>query len=182
MEGALKVFLAYGFDRTKMDDIARAAEFSRPSLYLLFKNKTDIYRAIASCLLTLSLKRAELALAKEGTLAERLDGLIECSLHDLMKDIVESPHGQEIIDMRSRLAGDIIAEWRGRMDTLIERAVRQEAQRLGADLCARGVSARTVAETLLDALEGMKPRVSDPNDHLEAGKRLVRVIAAAVRP
>jgi AcrR family transcriptional regulator len=46
--GAMKVFLAYGFQRTTMDDIARAAEISRPALYLLFRNKTDIYRALAS--------------------------------------------------------------------------------------------------------------------------------------
>ena len=39
----MKVFLAYGFARTTMDDIARAADMSRPALYLLFKNKTDIY-------------------------------------------------------------------------------------------------------------------------------------------
>ncbi|TIX07369.1 MAG: helix-turn-helix transcriptional regulator, partial [Mesorhizobium sp.] len=30
LEGAMKVFLAYGFTRTTMDDIARAADMSRP--------------------------------------------------------------------------------------------------------------------------------------------------------
>ena len=38
---ATKVFLAYGFARTTMDDIARAAEMSRPALYLLFKNTRE---------------------------------------------------------------------------------------------------------------------------------------------
>ena len=32
LDGAMKVFLAYGFSRTTMDDIARAADISRPAL------------------------------------------------------------------------------------------------------------------------------------------------------
>ena len=47
----MKVFLAYGYSRVTMDDIARAAEVSRPALYLLFRNKADIYRAIGAMLL-----------------------------------------------------------------------------------------------------------------------------------
>ncbi|TIN71546.1 MAG: helix-turn-helix transcriptional regulator, partial [Mesorhizobium sp.] len=54
LDGAMKVFLAYGFSRTTMDDIARAADMSRPALYLLFKNKTDIFRAIAMMILSRS--------------------------------------------------------------------------------------------------------------------------------
>ena len=34
LDGAMKVFLAYGYSRVTMDDIARAAEVSRPALYL----------------------------------------------------------------------------------------------------------------------------------------------------
>ncbi|TIY03824.1 MAG: helix-turn-helix transcriptional regulator, partial [Mesorhizobium sp.] len=71
LEGALKVFLAYGFARTTMDDIARAADMSRPALYLQFKNKTDIYRAIALMLLSRSLEQAKTALAGEEPFAER---------------------------------------------------------------------------------------------------------------
>ncbi len=62
LKGAMQVFLAYGYSRTTMDDIARAAEVSRPALYLLFRNKTDIYRAICSCLLCNSVREARQAL------------------------------------------------------------------------------------------------------------------------
>jgi AcrR family transcriptional regulator len=47
LEAAMKVVLVYGYHRTTMDDIARAAQMSRPALYLLFRNKAEIYRAIA---------------------------------------------------------------------------------------------------------------------------------------
>ena len=48
----MKVVLAYGYSRTTMDDIARAAEMSRPALYLLFRNKAEIYRAMQDLLET----------------------------------------------------------------------------------------------------------------------------------
>lgn len=182
MEGALKVFLAYGFSRTTMDDIARAAELSRPALYLIFRNKTDIYRAIAQCVLDRSLEVARQELAGPGSLVERLDRFVTNALYCLMKDIEEAPHGPEILDMRTSLAGDIIAEWRSRIDALVANAIEAEAQASGIDLGARNVDALSLAQMLLDALEGMKPRVSNPDDHLAAAKRLVRVIAAVLRP
>ena len=55
----MKVFLAYGYSRVTMDDIARAAEMSRPALYLLFRNKAEIYRAIGAMLLERRRKRRE---------------------------------------------------------------------------------------------------------------------------
>ena len=70
LERAMKVFLAYGFARTTMDDIARAAEVSRPALYLLFRNKTDIYRAIGAGLLEQSVETARMAL--QGYAAQQL--------------------------------------------------------------------------------------------------------------
>lgn len=181
LDGALKMFLAYGFSRTTMDDIARAAELSRPALYLVFRNKTDIYRAIGSCLLTQCLDRVGAALAGEGSLAERLDGMLDNALFGMMREVLESPHGAELLDMKNSLAGDIIAEWRGQMEAVLERVFAQEAERNGADLAARGFSARIVAETMLDALDGMALRISDPISHREAARSLVRVLVAALR-
>ena len=65
LDGAMKVFLAYGYSRVTMDDIARAAEISRPALYLLFKNKADIYRAIGAMLLEQFGRAGAAALAGE---------------------------------------------------------------------------------------------------------------------
>ena len=46
LKAAFEVFITYGFRKTSMDDIARAAGMSRPGLYQLFANKTDIFRAL----------------------------------------------------------------------------------------------------------------------------------------
>lgn len=182
LEGAFKVFLAYGYSRTTMDDIARAAELSRPALYLVFKNKNDIYRAIARCVLAHCVECARAALESEGTLLERLDRLVEKALYETMRGIEESPHGPELLDMKNSLAGDILAEWRGEMEGALERAVTEETGASGVDLSERGFTERDVARTFFDALEGMKPTFSDPTDHLRAARLAARMLVAAIRP
>lgn len=182
LEGALKVFAAYGFSRTTMDDIARAAELSRPALYLVFRNKPDIYRAIARCILSQIVGRARNALVGEGTLLERLDRMIQTALFEMLKDIEESPHGPELLDIKNALAGDLFAEWRGEMLELLEAAIVREVAEKNVDLAVRELTPRAMAETFLDALEGMKPRISDPHSHLAAARSNARVLVAALRP
>ena len=46
LEAAFGVFATYGFRRTSMDDIAKAAGMSRSALYLHYRNKEDIFRSL----------------------------------------------------------------------------------------------------------------------------------------
>jgi AcrR family transcriptional regulator len=45
LAAALGVFGRYGFQKTSMEAVAKAAGISRPGLYLLFPNKEQLYRA-----------------------------------------------------------------------------------------------------------------------------------------
>jgi AcrR family transcriptional regulator len=181
LEGAMKVFLAYGFSRTTMDDIARAAEMSRPALYLLFKNKTEIYRAIAAQLLDNSVEQARILLLREGRFGDRMMAMIEECMIAMMRSIAESPHGAEILDMKSSLAGDLAGTWRNGLSGYIERAIDEEARRNGVDLKARGLSAPLLATLLLDGLEGMKMRILDPDGQRVAARGLVKVVEIAIQ-
>lgn len=182
LEGAMKVFLAYGYQRVTMDDIARAAEVSRPALYLLFKNKAEIYRAIGAMVLEASAQAAREALAAEGPFTERTMAAIECSLIAMMKMISESQHGAELLDMKNSLAGDLAAVWREKLGSAFGTAIAAEAERTKVDLAARGLTASALADLLLDGLEGMKSRVLDPDGQREGARRLVTVIALALKP
>lgn len=182
LEGALRVVLAYGFHRATMDDIARAAEVSRPALYLQFRNKADIYRAVAGCLFARCLVLSKQALAGDGPLVERLDRLLEDALFGTLCEIEVTPHGPEILDMKNSLAGDLIAQWREEMDAALEAAIKAEAVRNAVDLEARGLTARAIAQVLLDAGEGARQRLGDPAANLIAAKSVARVLVAALRP
>ncbi len=182
LEGAMKVFLAYGFSRVTMDDIARAADMSRPALYLLFKNKTEIYRALGTMLLRNSVEQARLALEADGSFPERMMQAIENALISMMATIAASPHGAEILDMKNALAVDLTSDWRAGLKQHVAQAIRAEAAGSGVDLGRRGLSAEGLAEMLLDGLEGMKMRLSDPGEQRKAARGLVRVIELAIKP
>ena len=47
VDAAEKLFFTRGYENVTMDDIARELEMARATLYLSFKNKEDIYAAIA---------------------------------------------------------------------------------------------------------------------------------------
>lgn len=182
LEGAMKVFLAYGFSRTTMDDIARAAEVSRPALYLLFKNKTDIYRAIGSCLLCNSMRDARRALTAEAPFAERLTDALDKACFRLMAMIEGSPHGEELLDVNNSLAADLVAQWRDDFSTMLATEIAGEAARRGVDLAARHVSSEGLAGMLLDGFDGMKARGVSSEDAAARSRELVIVIGLALRP
>ena len=159
-----------------MDDIARAADMSRPALYLLFKNKTDIYRAIAAdAARQFGRAGAGRRLSAEGSLRRAYDAaMIEACLIAMMQTIAESPHGAEILDMKSSLAGDLACDWRSRLE---QHRRRRRSTSEAAAQRRRSRRARPfgegLADMLLDGLEGMKMRLSDPGEQRKAARGLV---------
>jgi TetR/AcrR family transcriptional repressor of uid operon len=46
VQSAIECFSKYGFDRSRMDDIAQTADLSKGTLYLYFRSKEDLFYAI----------------------------------------------------------------------------------------------------------------------------------------
>jgi len=177
---ATKVFLAYGFARTTMDDIARAAEMSRPALYLLFKNKTDIYRSIATTMLTHSVAQAKVELEQTGPFKERMERAIDVAIISMIASFSTTLHGAEFLDMKSSLA-DLIGTWRAGLVEHITTAIESEALRNGVDLTARGFPAGMLADTLMDGLDGIKARTIDPDAQRRAAAAQIRLIGLVLK-
>ncbi|MBX3529471.1 MAG: TetR/AcrR family transcriptional regulator [Rhizobiaceae bacterium] len=175
LEGATTVFLAYGFQRTTMEDIARAAEISRPALYLEFRNKTDIYRALAGEFLARFLAAAETELSTAEPLAIRLERAVSCCL-GMVLDIEQSPHGADILDMKGSLAADVVANGRSRMQGLFERAIAREAESLGRPEARPSM----LASMILDAFDGMRLRNPPLADQREAVGAYIRIALASL--
>lgn len=182
LEGAAKVMLTYGFQRTTMDDIARAADMSRPALYLFFRNKTDIYQALAQGYFHAAIASARDVLAGAGPLEARLNAMLEASLFAMMEEFVRAPHGHEILDMKNQLAGEIMTGWKETMSGLVADAIERAAVENGVDLAARGHTAAILANLFWDAIEGMKARLKTIDEQRAAARSVVRVVASSVRP
>ncbi len=180
LQGAVKAFLACGYQHTTMDDIARAAEMSRPSLYLQFRNKADIYRAIAVDLIDWSAGTVQQVMAGPGPLADRLRDALDTGVFALHDRFGDSPHAAAMLDMKSSLAGDLIAEWKSRLCRSFTAAIAEEADARLVDLSARDLSPEILASLLLDGIEGIKMRIADPGEQRRAARGLVSVVALAV--
>lgn len=182
LEGAKQVFLAYGYSRTTMDDIARAVDVSRPALYLLFKNKADIFRAVGWVFLNESRTAARRELKEDGPFDVRLMAALDCAVFQLFSVIDESPHGEEIIDMENRIASDIVAEWRQCLVDAVAERIGEEARRRNVRLEDRGFSARSLAEMMFDVFEGLKVRgLCGSQDARDYASQFIGLIELALR-
>ena len=68
---ALEVFGRYGFRKTSMDEVARAADISRQGLYLYFTSKEAVFRAAVRQELDTALGEACRCLDEEGAALDR---------------------------------------------------------------------------------------------------------------
>lgn len=182
LDGAMQAFLSYGYARTTMDDIARAAEMSRPALYLVFKNKTEIYRALAERFLGLCIGSAKAALEGDAPFGERLFSALGGEMSRQIDELAASPNGAEMLDMKNALAADIIAGWREDLAGALAEAIAAEADRRGTDLSAHALSARVLADLVLDSLNGARNRIGERGDNRPTVKSAVKVLDLALRP
>ena len=73
LAAAVEAFLRFGYRKTSMEDVARAASISRPGLYFLFGSKQELFAAAVARALDLDLLRVREALQDATrTVDERL--------------------------------------------------------------------------------------------------------------
>ena len=128
LAAALKQFERYGFRRTAMEDVAREAGVSRPSLYQHFRNKEEIFRSLSQALHEASLAAAESALKADAPIDARARAALEAKVGRLLEIVHRSPHGAELLDENSRLCGDVVAASEERMRRMLARALRDAAR------------------------------------------------------
>lgn len=157
LEAAFKTFVTYGFKRTTMADIAEGAGISRPALYLLFKNKNDIFRAGFQLFVEELLDAMDVVLDGQGYLPTRVADAVIAGMVTPFKGIVDTPHGAELFDAKQALADDLGNEWFARMQALIRKAI-DRAETTGALQLPAGADSAAVARLLVNGLEGIKHR------------------------
>lgn len=76
-DAALRLFARYGYKRSAMDDIAREAGLAKATLYLHFKGKDDVFRAMLDLLGRRVEARCREVVAAKGPFPERLAALLQ---------------------------------------------------------------------------------------------------------
>lgn len=170
LERAMELVMRYGYKRMTMDDIAKATGMSRPAVYLHFKNKAEIYRAIAGDMLLQAHAVASVALAKSGALQDRLFTAIQLAMLDMLDFMMSTPHGAELFDLKDELAGDVLVQWHESMASLFAKYLDAEAPGK-SDLT--GIER---AHALLNGLEGLKCNAETADERATGALVLVKLV------
>lgn len=181
---AYACFARYGYKRVALEQIAQEAGISRAALYLHFRNKEAIFRALSRKLHDQMQEAAEKAAEPAGALEARLEAILSAKLGQLFELVYASPHAAEILDENSRLCGDVSEEFRKRFLRVL-RAPIAEADASGEiDLRAAGLEPAEAAELLLDSAKGLERTglSGGPARHRRRLARLAGVFAQGLRP
>jgi AcrR family transcriptional regulator len=157
---ALDTFARYGYRKTSMEDVARAAAISRPGLYLLFGSKRDLFSAAVTQALNRSLAAVSDALADTTR-----------PLRDRLLDAFDQWTGRYIGAM-SREVNSIAGEYADMLGPAIADYPRRFAALLRAALAqspdtAQAARSAAIAQTLISTCTGIKHEVTTREAFLE---------------
>lgn len=171
LDSALVTFARFGYRKTSMDAVARAARISRPGLYFLFASKEELFRAAVARALNEELAEVERSLGQsDRPLRDRLldsfDRWAGRYIGPMVKDIAV------VIDENPDLLGDLVEVAPQRFAELVTNAIASQAT--ASD---RGLAV-ALARTMISTAIGIKYQVNDRADYRE---RLAQAIDLLLR-
>ena len=177
LEAALGAFLRYGFRKTSMEEVARAAQLSRQGLYLHFPTKEDLFRAALKHALDTGFAAATNALLDDAELEPRLVAAIDAWVGRFVG--LDAACVADLYEASATLGGPLLAEYEAAFVAALSKALR------GAGLVAAyksaSVNARQLAETLNATVRGLKHSVTSREEFMEQLTVAVRVFCAPLK-
>ncbi len=161
LEAATCLFVRDGLRGTSMEAIAAEAGIAKATLYSAFKNKTKVFEGVAEVVADQLVEVVTTALARSGTVEERVRAGL-CAKQELFFDLVyASPHADELLGAKTSYASVCIQAANEKIICAIEKVLKTDKQ------TARG--ARISAQALFFASIGIA-------DHTEGKAHTLRRI------
>jgi AcrR family transcriptional regulator len=165
LEAAVAVFSRFGFRKTSMDDVARAAGVSRQGLYLVFSSKEELFRRALDHLLSSQLNAAVAVLSQgQKGLAERL--IAACDEWSGRFVGAFAGDAADLMCAGSSLAGDSMRLYEERFEKALAQALAESPMNT---ICRNaGVQPAELARVLHAAARGLKHTSSSREDFRKA--------------
>lgn len=180
---ALRLFARYGYKRTSMDDIAREAGVARATLYLHFKGKDDVFRAMLAGLGGQVETRCREALATPGPFSGRLAALMEAHHGAAYSAFSAGEHLGELKAVMISIAGAELAAFEALFVRFASELFEDAAARGEIAIARSGLSLNGLIATLMRAAAGAKyGELPSCEDYLVRLREIAAVFAAAVAP
>jgi AcrR family transcriptional regulator len=105
---ARALFIRYGIRRTSMDDVAKAANAAKGTVYLAFDSKEALFRAVCEDVCDELLTRTREAAQRIDAPTERILARLEAKYAWLHGWVQTSPHADELLSSKDSVAADIL--------------------------------------------------------------------------
>lgn len=181
LDAAFDVFCRYGFKRTAMEDIARAADMSRAALYLHYRNKTDIFRSLAQQYFDVTDARLRRALCPGLAPEAALLALVDAKAGPELEAMFASPHGEDLLDANFATSADLVQAGEARIAAILAEWLAAEARAGRITLDAVGGDAGALATTIIGAISGLKTPGSGFAAFRADCRRLMALIGRGLR-
>jgi AcrR family transcriptional regulator len=171
LEAAVGVFARFGYRKTSMEDVARAAGISRQGLYLSFANKEELFRRAVEHSLSSQLACAITELSRsENNLETRLISACKEWSGRFVGSL--GADAADLMCASTSLAGATLAEYEWQFEEALARAIG--ATPVAARCAAAGLNVADFARALHATARGLKQACKTQED-------FVKCMTAAVR-
>jgi AcrR family transcriptional regulator len=178
---ATSLFSRYGFRRTSVDLIATEAGVAKPTIYAHFADKEAVFMAVCADVCEDFLARAEAASRTEGSLEERLTGVLTAKFTFFYELVHRSPHAQELLDSQGRLGADVVQKAERAFHRLLVSMLDEAAS--GGEIALKpiGLTPGTAASLLMRCGHGAAYDATSTASHARHLAEMVRVLLAGLR-
>jgi AcrR family transcriptional regulator len=182
LDAALTVFCHYGYSKTTMQDVARAAGMSRAALYLHFATKEDLFRAGSRRAHVKAIEQVDAALAAEGDVLSRVEAAMTAYFDGLMAQIFASAHGKELFDANLFVTGDITHVAQSDLVARLAAALDAAAVAGEVEYSTTGATAEDLAILILAVVDGLKETSGSSQALRERKALFMRLVRAGITP
>jgi len=165
LDAALSVFGRLGYRRTSMDAIAEECGVSRPTLYLRFKNKHELFLAVGRRALDGVSIAAETAAAGPEGVSERLYAVL-CAKLDFLESHFGNTARLGLAAEGGRVAAELVEEYAARHRELVVRLLAE----------AKVPEPGEAADVFLDAIVGFSLNAVDVTAARQRVRSLISLI------
>lgn len=177
LAAAMQVFLRYGFRKTSMEQVARAAQVSRQALYLHFESKEELFQAALSQVLETSLCAATLHLANtELGLEQRLLRAFDECVGKFVGALEQG--AQDLAEAASHLGKRMVLDHERAFIDAVTKTLRSAG--VAAAYKSAGLNAPQLSRTLYATARGLKQHVASRAEFAEELQIAVRALCFPV--
>ncbi len=152
LDAALAVFARFGFRKTSMDEVARAADISRQGLYFLFGGKEELFREALTKMMRDGLAAVETELARDAPIDQRLSAAMTAWYGRTAGSRAET--ADELFARSVDLLGDMMERYGEAVLSQLTDAIA--ASPVATGLAKRGLTPADAALTLDYCGQGLK--------------------------